>query len=91
MKKPTPFTVNVNNLELSAYRIDHDVNGNPRYVIHFIDLDIKTEDYGKIKGLTKYRAKWFGGGYVFQSYSLQDDLKNYYLPLIAKHYSKEVK
>lgn len=61
------------------YRIDNDTNGNPRYVVHFLTLGIELADYGKrtpkIKrsGLAVYRAKWFGGGYVFQSYNLKSD------------------
>lgn len=68
-------TVNVNGNEVTATRIYNDTNGNPRYVVHFLDLNIKTDDYGKIKGLTKYNAKWYGGGYVFQSYNIADDLQ----------------
>lgn len=64
----------INGKEIEWYKIENDINGNPRYVIHFSDLGIKTEDYGKIKGLKKYRAKWFGGGYVFQSHSIGFDL-----------------
>lgn len=66
--------VNVNGNEVTATRIYNDTSGNPRYVVHFLDLNIKTDDYGKIKGLTKYNAKWYGGGYVFQSYNIADDL-----------------
>lgn len=78
----------VDGKEISVTKIDHDVNGNPRYVIHFLELGVEPADYGKIKGLTKYRAKWFGGGYVFQSYNIEMDLKNYYLPIIANYYKK---
>lgn len=69
------ITVKLNNEELKVYRINADVNGNPRYVVHFLDLGVYINDYGKIPGLTKYRAKWFGGGYVFHSYNVQDDLE----------------
>lgn len=78
--------VKVNGEEIAYYKIDHDINGNPRYVIHFLDLGIKTEDYGKIPGLKKYTAKWFGGGYVFQSHGLESDLK-YYLKLVKNYYN----
>lgn len=81
------FIVNVNGQEIRAHKIDSDVNGNPRYVVHFLALGIKLADYGKIKGLTTYRAKWYGGGYVFQSYSLADDLK-WVMDHVASHYSK---
>ena len=60
---------------IDFYRIDNDVYGNPRCVVHFLKLD---DDYHlahkkalKLGG-AKYRAKWFGGGFVFQSYSLPE-------------------
>ena len=67
-------------------RIKNDVNGNPRYVCHFLDMDVHganaglslTERYqnaiklaNKIGG-RKYHNKSFGGGLVFQSYSLEE-------------------
>ena len=63
--------------EIEVFRISNDVNGNPRYVVHFIDLGIKLDNYdniNKLYGFKKYRAKWFGGGVVFQSYNIQDTL-----------------
>lgn len=66
----------INNIEV--FRVKNDVNGNPRYIIHFLDV---SENYDealckarKIGG-KKYRAKWFGGGIVFSSYNLNEDLK----------------
>tara|TARA_S200002703_G_scaffold4693_2_gene5835 strand:- start:26296 stop:26595 length:300 start_codon:yes stop_codon:yes gene_type:complete len=57
------------------HRVDNDVNGNPRYVVHFLSLaanyDRAIEIARKIGG-KKYRAKWFGGGIVFQSYNIVD-------------------
>jgi hypothetical protein len=62
-------------------RINNDVNGNPRYVTHFLniplDADVSvSERYAlackkanKIGG-KKYHTKAFGGGIVFQSYNL---------------------
>ena len=64
--------------EIEVFRIPNDVNGNPRYVVHFMDLDIKLTDYdniNKLYGFNKYRAKWFGGGVVFQSYNIADTLE----------------
>lgn len=78
--------VEVNGKEITVYKIDHDANGNPRYVTHFLDLGVKLADYGKIAGLTTYRAKWFGGGYVIQSYNIKEDLQHV-LNTIAKHYN----
>ena len=59
------------------FRIKNDTNGNPRYVVHFMDLGIKLSDYdniNKLYGFKKYRAGWFGGGVVFQSYNIEDTL-----------------
>lgn len=83
--------VTVNNEEIGYNDIGYDVNGNRRYVVHFLALDVRPGDYGKIPGLTKYRAKWYGGGYVFQSVNLSFDLnwmqqqvKDYYRRLGIK-------
>jgi hypothetical protein len=68
-------------------RIDNDVNGNPRYVTHFLniplDADVSiSERYAlackkanKIGG-KKYHTKAFGGGIVFQSYNLDTLIKD---------------
>ena len=65
--------------EIECFRVNNDKFGNPRYVIHYLELD---NDYSK--ALTKsrkfggkvYRGADFGGGIVFQSYSLPHTLKN---------------
>ena len=73
-------------------KIKHDVNGNPRYVIHFLHLNTEYEDsdaiwkeygmatisrkyYLAVKranriGGRKYHNRSYGGGIVFQSYSI---------------------
>ena len=65
-------------------RINNDINGNPRYVVHFYDLltDIEglnlniLEKYelalkkARKVGGKMYRGKDFGGGIVFQSYNI---------------------
>ena len=69
-------------------QINNDVNGNPRYVIHFLALIPKNIDnvlnlsidgkynfalsIAKKIGGKKYHNKKFGGGIVFQSYNLQN-------------------
>lgn len=69
-------------------RVRSDVNGNPRYVCHFLNLDIHGSDMGIGYGLSeryamackvankaggrKYHNKTYGGGIVFQSYSLDE-------------------
>ncbi len=69
--------VNVQGQEIETFRIDNDINGNPRYVVDFYDLGIGLWDYdniNKLYGFKKYTAKWFGGGVVFQSYNIKDTL-----------------
>ena len=76
----------IQNKEIEVFRIPNDVNGNPRYVVHFLDLNIKLSDYdniNKLYGFKKYRAGWFGGGVVFQSYNIQDTL-NYALDKVKE-------
>ena len=69
-------------------RVNNDVNGNPRYVVHFLDILNNEEnsflpfskkyDYAlkkaKIIGGRKFHNKQFGGWIVFQSYNT-DNLK----------------
>jgi hypothetical protein len=65
-------------------KINNDVNGNPRFVVHFLDLlnegerqgldvlqsfDLAVKKARKVGG-TKYRGRDFGGGIVFQSYNI---------------------
>lgn len=79
MKKNFKYeeTVIVNGNEITAFRIENDNNGNPRYVVHFRDLGISLWDYdeiNKLYGFKKYTAKWFGGGVVFQSYNIEETI-----------------
>ena len=67
-------------------RVRNDVNGNPRYVCHFLALDIHgldshlsiSERYvmacklANRMGGRKFHNKQYGGGIVFQSYNLND-------------------
>lgn len=73
--------------DFSIWQIDHDVNGNSRYVVHYLTIpehapytknDVfayrqhqinHTEHAKKALYGRKYRAKWFGGGIVFQAYA----------------------
>jgi len=56
------------------YRVNNDVNGNPRYVIHYLSFD---SDYNTAKEKANsiwfkvYKGKGFGGGFVCQSYNLE--------------------
>lgn len=65
-----------------------DINGNPRYVVHFLafttDEEMRNDNLSRSKlyaiakkrandlGFSVYRANWYGGGFVGQSYSLLD-------------------
>lgn len=72
----------------------YDINGNPRYVVHFVNLlteqeksapywdeegrkttptkyEIAVRRANKIGG-RKYHTKTYGGGIVFQSYSVKE-------------------
>lgn len=72
-----------------VWRISPDTNGNPRYVVHYLAVPYKEDTsqtfltnqtnhieharralYGR-----RYRAKWFGGGIVFQTYNLRETLE----------------
>ena len=63
--------------QIRVYRTNNDVNGNPRYIVHFLDLGLK-DYFGTNKtrnaGLKMYRGKDFGGGFVFQSYNIDSTL-----------------
>jgi len=64
-------------------RIDNDVNGNPRYVCHYIHLSSPVDRdadasqrytlalaRARAIGGRKYHTKGYGGGIVFQTYSV---------------------
>lgn len=83
--------------ELEVTRIKNDINGNPRYVIHFVDVyqhklaNAYKETFirnpfdtgynfacllGNQAGFKRYHNKQYGGGLVFQSYNVQQDLND---------------
>lgn len=80
-------------------RIDNNVNGNPRYVIHFLNLitdkeseNLKVEEKysfaankARKLGGKKYHTRAYGGGIVFCTYNLNDLCKE----LNALVYGKE--
>ena len=67
--------VNTIDGEITVYQIDSNVHGENRYVIHFLSLGFEeySSNYRKF-GLKKYRAKWFGGGYVIAGNYNQEKL-----------------
>lgn len=53
-------------------RINNDVNGNPRFVVHYLQLADTYERalyLGRKLGGRKFHNKQFGGGIAFQSYN----------------------
>ena len=63
--------------EIEWTQIDNDVNGNPRYVCHYLNFnthvsvsyDEALTEARKLGG-RKFHNKQYGGGIVFQSYNL---------------------
>lgn len=72
-------------LNIDFTRINNDVNGNPRYVCHFLEFKPRqeaNEPYQKFEysealkiakdlGGKKFHNKQYGGGIVFQSYNIE--------------------
>jgi hypothetical protein len=74
--------------KINFTRVNNDVNGNPRYVCHFLRLltDEESNNYdisldekysiallrAKKIGGRKFHNKQYGGGIVFQSYNIQE-------------------
>lgn len=71
--------LNIKNLSSADLKkVAHDTNGNPRYVVSFLALGLPTyESTAKTRaaGLKKYRGKDFAGGFVFSSFSVENDLR----------------
>jgi len=62
-------------LGYAFYRATNDVNGNPRYVIHwlaFADEYDEARQKANAIGFKIYRGKDFGGGFAGQSYNLEN-------------------
>lgn len=75
--------------KINFLKVKHDINGNPRYVCHFLTISKTYPEAvflaNKIGG-RKYTAKHYGGGIVFQSYSL-NELLNCINEVTGKNYS----
>ena len=73
-------------MNIKFTRARNDVNGNPRYICHFLNLDVHgwesniglSERYAMACKLAnriggrKHHTKAYGGGIVFTSYSLDE-------------------
>lgn len=69
---------NMRDLLSKVKKVNHGANGSPRYVVHFMDLGLseyKATNKTRSAGLSIYRGQDFGGGFVFQSYNVEYDLK----------------
>ena len=65
--------------DVTVYAINNDTYGNPRYVVHYLSLCLdsyETTALLKRRGLSKYRGKQFGGGFVFSVYGVEDFVNN---------------
>jgi hypothetical protein len=78
---------------LTFTRLNNDSNGNPRYAVHFLNLNTREEldrtpwipvgvkyaiavkRANKIGG-RRYHCKAYGGGIVFQTYSIDETAKH---------------
>jgi hypothetical protein len=73
----TATTVTIDNRDYTAYRVNNDYYGNPRYVIHYLELDLPgyySTKKTRAAGLKIYYGNDFGGGFVFQSYNVLHSL-----------------
>lgn len=75
-----------NNIEFT--RVKNDINGNPRYVCHFLHFLTDKDEFTSLTnryslalkranklGGRKFHNKQYGGGIVFQSYNIKDTEK----------------
>ena len=61
----------INNI--TFYRVENSADGRCRYVCHFLNFDTDYQSALKKAKLIKgkaYRARWYGGGIVFNSCNL---------------------
>lgn len=67
----------LNGDEFTLHQTTNTFDGNPRYIVHFLDLaDTYEKALAKAKpfGGKRYRAKHYGGGIVFSTYTLETTL-----------------
>ena len=87
----TNLTQTLFNEEIKLERANNDVNGNPRYILHFTAVGRKLNDelgdaikdrdlyllslQAAGRGFKKFHNKQYGGGIIFQSYHTAKDLE----------------
>ena len=59
--------------EYDVYVTTNNKYGHPRYVVYYLNIGL--DEYVPVKGISKYRGKDFGGGYVFATFTLEVTLK----------------
>lgn len=69
-------TVRALGRDVLAIRVNNDINGNPRWAVHFSELGLERSEFNNVYLFEKYRANWFGGAYIFQSHNIQHTLEN---------------
>ena len=72
-----------NGHEVTVNQVINGVNGNPRYVVHYLDIACSYSDalnlIRKIGG-KMYTAKSYGGGLIFSTYNLEKTLEDLLAP-----------
>ena len=64
--------------EVIVHQITNDKFGNPRFVVHYLEIaDTYSDALALIRkiGGRLYTAKWYGGGLVFSTYTLEHTLE----------------
>ena len=67
-----------NGKNVTVHQVNNDSFGNPRYVIHYLEIaDTYSEALAIIRkiGGKMYTSKWYGGGLVFSTYTLENTLE----------------
>lgn len=81
-----PNIYNNGNESVEVFRLKNDNNGNSRFVFHWLAFSREGEWYedvvrrlnntDNLPRVKKYRAKWYGGGIVFQPDNLKKELED---------------
>lgn len=69
------YTQRAKEISEQAVRLDNDINGNPRYYISCVSFMDENSNFYRPKFANVYRGKKFGAGWVFQSYALENHLR----------------
>ncbi len=75
-----------NGEEIQVIRTTNDINGNPRYIVHFLALGLKNYEDRKKVDLSMYRGSWYGGGIIIKSYDIKSDIE-YYVNKVEQLYN----